>query len=192
MKVPIHRDFNYDSVDPGCNLDYKITLFGVFQVGWVSVDVGSDSYQAYVYYDQKHFYWSGSTLGLMFVPLITSSLTEILNYLVQKCQGKTDDWSWRKSLFRVARHIPLFQPIVHLSTFLTLKTAKNEIAKAQKLYEKFNPDDVVDENRAHFREQIEIAAVKFEEASTSYTKALTEFQELKLYEAFGEAAPQVK
>ena len=186
----LFSDFNYDSMDPGCNCDFKITLFGVFQVGWVSVDVGSDSFQAYAYYDQKHYYWSGSTLSLMFVPIVTSSLVEILNYSINCCQGTTGHWSWKRSFFRVARHFPLFQTVVHATTFFTLKKAKDELAKAHKLYMKFNPNEVDDSNRDHYRNQVEIAAARYDEAGTKYRKALTEFQEMKLYEAFGEAAPQ--
>ena len=50
-------NFDYDSIDPDCcNLDPKVTLFGVFQVGWTTVDVGSDGYQVYDYYTRAH-YW---------------------------------------------------------------------------------------------------------------------------------------
>ena len=51
------KNFDYDSIDPDCcNLDPKVTLFGVFQVGWTTVDVGSDGYQVYDYYIRAH-YW---------------------------------------------------------------------------------------------------------------------------------------
>ena len=51
------ENFDYDSIDPDCcNLDPKVTLFGVFQVGWTTVDVGSDGYQVYDYYTRAH-YW---------------------------------------------------------------------------------------------------------------------------------------
>ena len=42
--------------DPNCcNVDPKVTLFGVFQVGWTTVDVGSDTYQVYDYYSRAHY-----------------------------------------------------------------------------------------------------------------------------------------
>ena len=50
------EDFDIDSLDPNCcNVDVKVTLFGVFQVGWTTVDVGSDTYQVYDYYSRAHF-----------------------------------------------------------------------------------------------------------------------------------------
>ena len=183
-------DFNYESNDPGCNLDYKITMFGICQVGLVSFDVGSDCYQAYVYHQQKHYYWSSSTLSLMFVPLITSSLTEVLSFLFKSCQGTADQWSWKDSFFSVAKHFPLVQPFVHLSTFLKLKNAKDEMIKAKTFYSNFKLEDVNDLNRDYYREQIDIAAQKYKGSSATYTKTMTNFQDLKLYEAFGEAAPQ--
>ena len=49
------EDFDIDSLDPNCcNVDPKVTLFGVFQVGWTTVDVGSDTYQVYDYYSRAH------------------------------------------------------------------------------------------------------------------------------------------
>ena len=45
-----------DFLDPTCcNVDPKVTLFGVFQVGWTTVDVGSDTYQVYDYYSRAHY-----------------------------------------------------------------------------------------------------------------------------------------
>ena len=165
-------------------------MFGIGQVGLVSFDVGSDCYQAYVYHQQKHYYWSGSTLSLMFVPLITSSLTEVLNFSVKSCHGTADQWSWKNSFFRIAKHFPLVQPFVRFSTFLRLKNAKDEMVKAKTFYSKFKPEDVNDLNRDNYREQIDLAAQKYRISNETYTKTMTNFQDLKLYEAFGEAAPQ--
>ena len=50
--------------------------------------------------------------------------------------------------------------------------------------------EVNDTNRNHYRSEVEKAAAKYEKAHSNYAKALTDFQELKLSEAFGEAAPQ--
>ena len=50
------EDFDIDFLDPNCcNVDPKVTLFGVFQVGWTTVDVGSDTYQVYDYYSRAHY-----------------------------------------------------------------------------------------------------------------------------------------
>ena len=156
----------------------------------VSVDVASDTYQAYTYYEQGHHYWSGSTLGLMFIPIVTCATIEILAYSVRRYQGNLNDWSWKASFKTVIRHFPLCQPFVHLSYLLTLKTAKDEVKKAQKFYKSFEPMEVNDTNRNHYRSEVEKAAAKYEKAHSNYAKALTDFQELKLSEAFGEAAPQ--
>ena len=51
-------------------------------------------------------------------------------------------------------------------------------------------DSVYIEKKRQYRSQVEKAASEFVQAKETYTKTMTEFQELKLYEAFGEAAPQ--
>ena len=43
---------DFDSIKTGCNFHPKLFIFGAFQVAWVQIDVGSDLYQAYVYYGQ--------------------------------------------------------------------------------------------------------------------------------------------
>ena len=150
-----------------CNFEPKLLLFGTFQVVWVKVDVGSDCYQAYVYYDQGHYYWSGSTLALMFIPLVTSSFNEILTYFVMRKRGNIEDWSWKKSLKKVARHFPLVQPFVHFSYFLTLKSAKDEVVKAKKFYKKFDPKDITDANRNHYKAEIQKAAERYDQANSN-------------------------
>ena len=58
MKIVIIDDgkFNYDSMGPDCcTFDLKVTLFGTFQVGWTTFDVGSDSIQVFDYYKQGHY-----------------------------------------------------------------------------------------------------------------------------------------
>ena len=57
IKISLHDEqLNFDSMATNCcNLDPKVTLFGTFQVGWTTVDVGSDSFQVYDYYIRKHY-----------------------------------------------------------------------------------------------------------------------------------------
>ena len=62
--------------------------------------------------------------------------------------------------------------------------------KARRFYESFKPENVTDENRSNYQVQVLKAAGAFVQARKTFKKLMTEFQELKLYEAFGEAAPQ--
>ena len=50
--------------------------------------------------------------------------------------------------------------------------------------------NLVLETKEYYKSQIENAASKHEEFNSIYAKTLTKFQEMKLFEAFGEAAPQ--
>ena len=134
--------------------------------------------------------WSASTLTLMFVPTLTCACTEILNYSIKRWQGKSDGLSLKDSLLKISRHIPLIQPFVHISTLLKLKKARDETTKALKFYKSFNPEKVNDLNREHYKAEVEKAAINYVDAKETYMKEMTDFQELKLYEAFGESAPQ--
>ena len=187
-------------MDPGFNLDKDLTRFGVFQIGITSVDVGTDGFQAYDHYKNENYWWATSTVTIIFIPFFTSLSTELLNNLIKYCRG--DEVCWKDSFKKIGRHFPLVQTVVHLIYFLTLRTAKNTMIKAHKFYKTFDPKDVSTKNgnklgedeiqsrRVHYRSEIEKAASAYVEAKEAYTKNLTEFQELKLYEAFGEAAPQ--
>ena len=62
--------------------------------------------------------------------------------------------------------------------------------KTRKFYLTLKPELVTDENRSHYKTQIQKAAKDFVEANNTFKRLMTEFQELKLFEAFGEAAPQ--
>ena len=90
-------EFIYETVDPGCHFNPKVSLFGVFQVGMTSADVGTDTYQTCDYFLEGHIWWAVSTLSLMFVPITTCFLTETLTYIVKYWQGKTEHLSWRNS-----------------------------------------------------------------------------------------------
>ena len=73
-------------------------------------------------------------MTLMFIPTVTSTFTEIVNYSIRKSQGNTDGLSLKASLFRISRHIPLVQPFVHFSAFLKLKKARDDINRAVTSY----------------------------------------------------------
>ena len=138
--------------------------------------------------------WSISTASLMFIPCATCTAIEIVNYSIKKWQGKTDGLSLKASLLRISRHIPFAQPIFHLSAFLKLKRAKDEIILAQIVYKSIDIEKIKllvdDAEKLKFKKQVETTAKRFVKAKETYTQILTDFQELKIFEAFGEAAPQ--
>ena len=107
------------------------------------------------------------------------------------CLGKTcTEWAWKESLSKIIRHLPVVQTFVHFSSFLKLKRARDETAEAIKFYKSLDPDEINGLNIQNCRKQIEKAAEKCREAKKNYMQGVTDFQDMKLYEAFGEAAPQ--
>ena len=114
------------------------------------------------------FRWSASTLTLMFVPTVTSTFTEIVNYSIRKSQGNTDGLSLKASLLKISRHIPLVQPFVHFSAFLKLKKARDEINKAVTFYKRL--PTINDANRLKCKTKVEEEAVKYKKAKEAYTQ----------------------
>ena len=54
----------------------------------------------------------------------------------------------------------------------------------------FRPDIITDENRSTYQAEIQKAGEDYLEAKDKYKMLMTDFQEMKLYETFGESAPQ--
>ena len=107
-------------------------------------------------------------MTLMFIPTVTSTFTEIVNYSIKKSQGNTDGLSLKSSLFRISRHIPLVQPFVHFSAFLKLKKARDDINKAVTFYKRL--PTINDANRLKYKTKVEEEAVKYKEAKEAYTQ----------------------
>ena len=113
-------------------------------------------------------------MTLMFIPTVTSTFTEIVNYSIKKSQGNTDGLSLKASLFRISRHIPLVQPFVHFSAFLKLKKARDDINRAVSFYKRLDPAWSVkfldDAYRLKCKTKVEEEAVKYKEAKEAYTQ----------------------
>ena len=171
-------------------LDPEVTTFGVIQIGMTTADHVTDGVQGNEYIKSKDYRWAYLTFVLMLAPMATSCMTEIMNNTIKYFRGRSDLVSWKQSLKRIARHFPLFQPMVHVWFFLKLRKSKGIMLKARKFYQSFKPEDVTSENLFHHQVQVNKAAKDYAGARKAFSSLKTEFQEMKLYEAFGEAAPQ--
>ena len=118
-----------------CTLDSKLALFSVFSVGLVTVDLGSDSFQADSYIEEGNYMWGYSTITTMFIPFLSVSVYVILNH--RKELWKNDNGIWWASLIKIARHIPFVQPFVHFYYLKELMNAKATIDRSLKFYKDF-------------------------------------------------------
>ena len=171
-------------------MDPEVTTFGVIQVGLTTADHVTDGVQAGKYLESGDDRWAGLTVALMFLPMATSCMIEIMNNILRYFHGRSDLVSWKQSLKRIASHFPLFQPMVHIWFFLKFRKSKGIMLKASKFYQSFKPEDVTSDNLFHHQIQVKKAAKDYAGARKALSSLKTEFQEMKLYEAFGEAAPQ--
>ena len=110
-------------------------MFSVFSVGLVTLDLGSDSFQADTYIEEGNIYWGYSTISMMFVPLLSVSVYVILSRRKELWQCNKDVWI--DSLKTIARHIPFVQPFVHIHYLIKLMKAKAEVNRSLKFYKKF-------------------------------------------------------
>ena len=174
---------------PWCSFDVKLTLFILFNVLLSSVDLGSDSLQSYVYHVGGHFKWSLTTIIIVFVPLFTRCVTAFLKNAFKKNSNKF--LVLKTSLKEIAQHIPVLQQVFHCICLKNLKSAKDQMEKSLKFYKSFNPTVITDEeSQKIYNEAVQQAADDYVKAEKTYLRIMTEFQQMKLYEAFGESAPQ--
>ena len=171
---------------PYCSFDVKLTLFALFNVLLSTMDLGSDSWQSFVYHENENFNWSITTITIVFVPFATRCVTEILRSVFKK--NKKGPW---KTLKEIVQHLPIFQQVIHCLCLKNLKAAKDQMKKSLKFYKNFKLEMITDEeNRKQYLELIQTAADEYVNAEKKYLEIMTEFQQMKLFEAFGESAPQ--
>ena len=115
-------------------MDPEVTTFGVIQVGLSTADHVTDGVQAWEYKKNGDNRWAGLTVALMFLPMATSCMIEIMNNTLKYFRGRSDLVSWKQSLKRIASHFPLFQPMVHIWFFLKLRLCDKMIQKLGQLY----------------------------------------------------------
>ena len=139
-----------------------------------------------------HPLWSITTLTLVFTP---TCLSFFINHLLRcfrkrhlkksrhKSESSIVKWSW--SLPTFLRHFPLFQPLVHFSYLIQIKEAKDIMKKSRKIYK-----SIKQERHQNAKEMLIKASEENEKAKTKYAILFSEFQEMRLYEVFGESAPQ--
>ena len=171
-------------------MDPEVTTFGVIQIGMTTADHVTDGVQGNEYLKSKDYRWASLTFALMLLPMATSCMTEIMNNTIKYFRGRSDLVDWKQSLKRIASHFPLIQPIVHTWYFLQLRKNKGIMLKARNIYQSFKPEDVTNDNLLHHQVQVNKAAKDYAGARKAFSSLKTEFQEMKLYEAFGEACPQ--
>ena len=128
----------------------------------------------------------------MFVPLLSSCVYVILNRrraLWLNVQG-----AWKESMMTIGSHIPLVQPFVHLYYLKRLMDAKSRIERSLSYYKAFNkafkPELITENIKTKFQQDILQAGDDYVEAMEEYQKIMTQFQQMKLFEVFGESAPQ--
>ena len=130
------RELHYDLVElERFTIDGKLGMFSVFSVGLVTLDLGSDSFQADTYIEEGNIYWGYSTISMMFVPLLSVSVYVILSRRKELWKRNKD--AWIDSLKTISRHIPFVQPFVHMYYLNKLMKAKAQVNRSLKFYKKF-------------------------------------------------------
>ena len=76
------------------------------------MDLGTDSYQAYVYYINDNKNWSYATISIVFVPIVTRCMSEILPKL-RNLIKKRENRSLLESIKKIAGNLPIFQQIIY-------------------------------------------------------------------------------
>ena len=126
------------------------------------------------HWDNDDKLWAIATWVLMFVPPFLSLAMEVM---FGKCKI-----SWT----RISGHLPLCQVWYQLHILKQLKSVGDEIRSHPKFYTKLNFDNLPDDIQTELRKKCK----EHREAKLQYTKLLADLQTQKLFEGFGESAPE--
>ena len=98
---------------------------------------------------------------------------------------------WNELFITIFKHFPFVQPFIHGFYLKRLISAKHQMEKSFEFYKSFDPSTMVtDDNLKDCQEDVRRAAEDYIEAKEKYLEIMTDFQKMKLYEVFGESAPQ--
>ena len=142
--------------------------------GLMLYDVYTDIQAGREHWNNNDILWAIATWVLMFVPAMLSFAIEV-----------TLERSM-ESLIKVMGHLPLFQSFYHIYIIRQLKAEGDEIQDHEKFYADLDFDNLPDGIQTELRTRCN----KRREAKLQYTKLLANLQTQKLFEGFGESAPE--
>ena len=141
---------------------------------WMMYDMYTDIETGREHWANEDRLWAIATWVLMFVPALLSLAIEA-----------TLERSM-ESLIKVVGHMPFFQSLYHLHIIRQLKVKEDEIRNHEKFYTDLNFDDLPDGVQTDLRKTCK----ERREAKLQYSKLLADLQTQKLFEGFGESAPE--
>ena len=137
-------------------------------------DMSTDIQTGREHWANKDPLWAIATWVLMFVPALLSLVIEV-----------TLERSM-ESLIKVVGHLPFFQSLYHLHIIRQLKVEGEKIRNHEKFYTDLNFDDLPVGVQTELRKRCK----ERREAKLQYSKLLANLQTQKLFEGFGESAPE--
>ena len=161
-------------------LFYDLTL-NILSTIWLLTDIWSDIEAGLEHWENKHYYWALSTWAFMFVPvLICFALETILHRCICSMERL------KKVLWKLFGHMPLCQIFYHFKVLWDVNRERKNMQEKKDYYNKINYDEFKEEGKAELRDN----AKAFIKAKDEYSKLMSDLQDQKLYEGFGESAPQ--
>ena len=174
-------------------LTVELVLFGLFHIISSILDVGTDIYSAVLFYVRNHVLWALATISFIFLPFFISLLQSFFNCpCLLNGRKKSEEIHIRGCNWmpKSVRHLPLVQIYVHFCFMLELKSALSIMKEQIQIYKRIKFNAISDDSREEKRKIVEKASADFHRAKLRYAAVLCEFQEMKLFETFGENAPQ--
>ena len=157
-------------------VSYDITS-NVLSTIWLIFDISSDIETGVEHWKTKHYLWALASWLFMFLPVKISFVMEIV---LHRCK-----WS-KEKLWKVLGHLPLCQLFYHFNVLKKLNGERKNMQEKRKYYNDIKYDEFKEENKAELLEN----ANDFVKSKDKYAKLMSDLQDQKLYEGFGESAPQ--
>ena len=137
-------------------------------------DVYTDIQAGREHWANNDILWAKATWVLMFVPAMLSFAIEVT--LERNMM----------SLLKVVGHLPIFQLFYHMYIITQLKATGDKVQNHEKFYKDLDFDKLPDDIQTELRKKCK----EHREAKLQYTKLLADLQTQKLFEGFGESAPE--
>ena len=159
---------------------YDLTL-NIFSTIWLLIDISSDIEAGREHWRNEHYHWAISTWAFMFVPFLICFALEII---LHQCIDSME--RLKEVLWKLSGHMPLCQIFYHFKVLWDVNRERKNMQEKRDYYNKINYDEFKEEKK----DELIVNANEFVKAKEKYSKCLSDLQDQKLFEGFGESAPQ--
>ena len=167
----------------------------IYKSFWRGVNTNAtmkSNYWTNLYFRNGTPFYALVTIAFVIAPFIVSYLVEhLLMFCLNRKKENIQSLRWLNKIPKCLRHFPLFQPIISFGFLSLLLTINKNIEAKVKEYGVAKKNLLASHgNDKQIQAQINQIAKDIAQEKENYAQIFCQFQEMKLFEAFAENAPQ--